>query len=409
MVFSRAIRAYFASFHGLSRDIWSLSLVMLVNRSGAMVIPFMAVYLTQELGFSKGQAGIALSCFGVGSVIGSLSGGYLTDRFSYYWVQLWSLVLTGAGFLLISQVTHFLPYCIAVLLLAIVAESFRPANQVAILVYAEPSSLTRSLSLNRMAINLGFSIGPAVGGWLAYHIGFTWLFVVDAVTCWLAALLLWRLLRPKEEAHRSKGQTAAGISERGAAYRDRYYLIFLGFVVWMAVAFMQFFYVVPVYLREVFHWSESTIGTLLALNGLIIVLVEMPVIKRMEGRYRKLAIMQIGAVFIGVAYIVYEFFGVWYLIPWISIVLVTFGEIFSLPFANAVAQQRSSPGSRGAYMALYSASFSLAHIIAPSLGLQVAGHWGYPAVWWMLGVISISALLGFRVLINRLEPETRLT
>lgn len=382
-----------------------LSLVMLVNRSGAMVVPFMAVYLTQELGFSKVQAGVALSCFGVGSVVGSLSGGYLSDRFSYYWVQLWSLVFTGLGFLLLSQVTDYVGFCVSVLILAMVAESFRPANQVAILVYSHPSSLTRSLSLNRMAINLGFSIGPALGGWLAHYLGFTWLFVVDAVTCWLAAFVFWRLLKPVEEAVVEEERTSDVRSGRLAAFRDGRYLVFLGLVVWLAVAFMQFFYVVPVYLREVFHWSESTIGTLLALNGLIIVLAEMPIIKRMEGRFRKLAILQIGSVFIGISYVVYALVGIWALIPWVSIVLVTLGEIFSLPFANAVAQQRSSPWSRGSYMALYSASFSLAHIIAPSLGLQVAGRYGYEVVWWMLGGIALLALLGFRMMINRLEPE----
>ncbi|MFM8362197.1 MAG: MFS transporter, partial [Haliscomenobacter sp.] len=119
MLFRRVWGAYARSFTGLSRDVWMLSLVMLVNRSGAMVIPFLAVYLTQELGFSKMQAGAAMSCFGVGAVAGSLGGGYLSDRFGYYRVQFWSLLLTGAGFLLLLQLKTFALFCAGILCLSV--------------------------------------------------------------------------------------------------------------------------------------------------------------------------------------------------------------------------------------------------------------------------------------------------
>lgn len=405
MVIKRVLNAYLQSYAGLSRDVWMLSLVMLINRSGAMVVPFLAVYLTQELGFTKFETGIAMSFFGIGSVIGSLGGGYLSDRFSYYNVQFWSLTLTGVGFLLIRQVESYPVFCGAVLALSIVAESFRPANQVAILVYAHPNNLTRSLSLNRMALNLGFSIGPAVGGWLAYRLGFDALFLVDALTCWAAAVLLRVLLVPKKEKHLDTPAEGQELPDKFAAFKDRTYLVFLFLVMLTGVAFMQFFYVVPVYLQEVFLFNEATIGTLLALNGLIIVFVEMPLVKRLEGRLKKVALIQIGTLFIGLSYLTYSIFGLWVLAPWLSIFLVTIGEIFSLPFANAIAQQRSSPGNRGGYMALYSTSFSLAHIIAPALGLQIAGHFGYPAVWGVLVCIAVGTLIGYQFMHKAIEVK----
>ena len=119
--------------------------------------------------------------------------------------------------------------------------------------------------------------------------------------------------------------------------------MFLFFFMLASIAFMQFFYVVPVYLKEMFRMHEAQVGVLIALNGFIIVLVEVPLIKHLEGRFTKTALIQTGVCFIGVSYLVYSVSGLWVLGPWLSIVLVTAGEILTLPFANVLAQQRSSP------------------------------------------------------------------
>jgi predicted MFS family arabinose efflux permease len=252
-----------------------------------------------------------------------------------------------------------------------------------------------------MAINLGFSIGPALGGWLAYRLGFQWLFVLDALTCWGAAILYRLSLKPKTEG--LAGGSGAR-QDKFAAFRDRSYVVFLFFFMWASIAFMQFFYVVPVYLQEVFRMHEAQIGLLIALNGFIIVLVEMPLVKHLEGRFTKTGLIQAGVVFIAASYLVYSVSGLWFLGPWLSIILVTIGEILTLPFANVLAQQRSSPSNRGAYMALYATSFSLAHIIAPSMGLQVAGRVGYPAVWGLLAVLCAFAMAGIYALRKQMEP-----
>ena len=96
---THTVRLYRNSFSGLSRDIWMLSLVMLVNRAGTMVIPFMTVYLTQELHFTLAQAGYVMSSFGAGSILGALLGGRLTDKVGYYPTQFWTLFLSGLLFL----------------------------------------------------------------------------------------------------------------------------------------------------------------------------------------------------------------------------------------------------------------------------------------------------------------------
>ncbi|CAM3784954.1 MFS transporter [Elizabethkingia occulta] len=181
------LRIYADSFKGLSKEAWMLSIVMLINRSGSMVLPFLGVYMTDQLEFSIKESGIVLSFYGVGSVIGSWLGGYFTDKFGEYRVQSTSLFLSAPLFLLIPIFTSVEGMALIILLQSIISETFRPANSVAITKYARPENLTRAFSLNRMAINLGFSIGPALGGILS-SVSYELLFITNAVGAILAGI-----------------------------------------------------------------------------------------------------------------------------------------------------------------------------------------------------------------------------
>ena len=164
------LRLYRDSFAGLSPAIWWLALITLINRSGTMVLPFLTIYLTQALDFSLQQAGWVMSCFGLGSVAGSYLGGYFTDRVGYYRVMFWTLFLSGGAFLLLMLVKTMLWFCLAVFLLSLIADGFRPASMASIAAYAKPENRTRSLSLIRMAINTGWSIGPASESFFQFNL-----------------------------------------------------------------------------------------------------------------------------------------------------------------------------------------------------------------------------------------------
>src|SRR5688572_23492455 len=99
----RILSLYSNAYGGLSREAWLLAVVMFINRSGAMVVPFLSVYLTESMGFTLRQAGILLSLFGVGSMCGTFLGGWLTDRIGHFKVQLGSLVFGGLWFFVMAQ------------------------------------------------------------------------------------------------------------------------------------------------------------------------------------------------------------------------------------------------------------------------------------------------------------------
>lgn len=399
-------QAYLNTFRGLSREVWLLALITLVNRAGAMVIPFLSIYLTDDLHFSLERVGWIMTCFGLGSLFGSWLGGKLVDSIGYYKVLLFSLIFTGLGFLLLEYLTTFWAICIGFFTLITLADCSRPAFFVALSAYSKPENKTRSLTLIRLAINLGFSMGPALGGLIIGGIGYVGLFWADGATCILAGILLYKTLNPKK----------ARVTDREivvpnplSPFKDRTYILFLIALSLFGIVFVQYFSTVPLYYREVYLLGEEQIGLLLAMNGLIIFLFEMPLIAFMEARqWSHLSNVITGTAILAVSYIFYL------IAPWagfliIAMVIATLGEMITFPFGNALALNRSKLGRQGAYMGLYSMSFSLAHIFGHNSGMQLIANFGYDITWIIMIVISGVAavlLIYVRRRFNREIPAT---
>lgn len=384
---------YKEAFNGLSKDIWLLSLVTLINRSGTMVIPFLTVYMTVKLEFSLAQAGMVMSCFGMGSVLGAYIGGRLTDTIGYYRVQFWSLLLTGFMFMFLGQVHSLLGFCMAVFILSTIADAFRPANYASVAIYSKPENRTRSYSLLRMAVNLGFSAGPAIGGLLAATKGYNALFWVDGVTCVVAAVLFRFLLKEKKEEAGVENRTVAP-TVSSSAYSDRPFLWFIVLTTITAIVFFQVFVTVPVFLKQDFHLHEGQIGILMAVNGLLIALTEVPLVYQLEKRFSNLSMICKGAVIIGVSFLLFNAPGPAFLVALLAFLVLTFGEIFMMPFTNAYAVGRSSSNNRGQYMALYTMAFSVSHIIAPTFGMQIAEIFGFETLWYLALLLCLITSIG---------------
>jgi len=382
------INIYADSFSGLSRSVWLLSLIMLINRAGAMVLPFMTLYLTTDLGFSLTAAGWVMGAYGLGSILGAYAGGYLTDKFGYYHIQLYSLIISAFILLLLVFLKDYMLILSAVFCFALVADTLRPANSVAIAAYATPENRTRSFSLMRFAINLGFSIGPAMGGIVAGTLGFRWIFLIDAVTCLLAALILYRYLPFDSASVPEKKSTSqlVGLS----AYKNKTYLWFIILVSLYGIAFFQLFTSVPVYWEKEWAFSETKIGLLLALNGLIIVLLEMPFIRK-----RYMVMISLGSALLIVSFI--SLIAGWVsIIPaLIFIILMSFSEMFAMPFMTNYAVSVPTEDRRGQYMALYSMAYGVAHIVAPMGSMYVADTYGFYVLYVGLAGLGLLVTLAF--------------
>ncbi|NVK28338.1 MAG: MFS transporter [Flavobacteriia bacterium] len=388
------LRLYRDSFSGLSTPTWILSLVMLINRSGAMVIPFMSLYLIEDLGFTEKETGNILMFYGLGAVTGTLTGGFLTDKIGHYRVQLGSLVVTGLYFFIMPYLTTYQNVIIGVFMLSAIADTIRPANGASIAYYARKENITKAFSLNRLAINLGYSIGPAIGGVLA-GLSYSYLFYADGVTCIIAGVvfgLYFKNLRKGEDAER-KSNAETGVKGK-SPYGDLPFLIFCISNTAFAIVFFQILSTLPLYYREIYEFQESSVGLMLAVNGLFIFALEMVIVHVWGEKVKMRHFLVAGAVLAGLSFVMLNFyFAIWWIV--IAMIVLSFSEIFAMPFAVAFVSNRADSASRGKYMGLFTFSYATAHIIAPKMGMTLIADYGFSTLFWVLGSIAALSATGF--------------
>ena len=388
----RLFNNYINSFKGLSKEVWWLALISLINRAGTMVVPFLSLYLKDNMHFTLSNVGWIMSAFGLGSVAGSWLGGKLTDKIGYYKVMVYSLMLTGLLFIGLQFLNTFVSICIGVFVVMLVADCFRPAIFVALNAYSKPENKIRSLTLIRLAINLGFSAGPALGGIIIVGLGYGGLFWVDGITCIIAGIVLLDVLHPKKAIELDKIKNENPVS----AYSDKPFLIFILAMMLFGIVFLQYFSTITIYYKDIHRLSELQIGLILGLNGFLIFIFEMPLIKWLENtRYTKLGLMFFGAILTGLSLLILNL-TTWTGVLILGMLLMTFGEMIAFPFSNAFAAVRAKKGNQGEYMALYSISFSFAHIFGHNAGLQMTSSLGFDNTWYIIsGIAAICALLLF--------------
>lgn len=394
-MFARTRSLYQNAYSGLSRNTWLLSVVMLINRSGTMVIPFMTIYLTRPvMGYSIGQAGAVVGVFGLGAVCGGWLGGRLTDRIGFHKVQYMALAGGGVLFMVLGQVRTYPLICLCTFVLSVVNESFRPANSTAIAAYSEEENRTRSYSLNRLATNLGWAVGGAIGGILA-SINFHLLFWVDGSTNLAAMLLLRFFLGHSAEPGAAKTEGVAG-EPVASPYRDKIYLGFIGCTIIFAACFFQLFSVLPVFYKKELHMPEYMIGLLMTMNGLLITIVEMVLVFRLEGRRGNLVYVFWGTSLVGSSYLLLNILPLSVYTAYFCMLLTTAGEMMSMSFLASFWIARTKPANRGQYAGLYTIAWSTAQVIGPAGGAGIAQRAGFRVLWWLVGGICLLAGFGFR-------------
>ncbi len=390
------VNLYKNAYSGLTRRTWLLSVVMLINRSGTMVLPFMTLYC-HHLGYSKTQGGIAVAVYGVGSLFGAFIGGRISDTLGFYYTQFAALFFGGIMFIVLGQMHSYFSICICIFFASMINESFRPANSSAIAYYSTPQNRTQSFSLNRLAINLGWGIGSAVAGILA-SISYELLFWVDGVTNIASAVVLLLILPKVSIVQQHAGEHSKSSKSR-SPYQDKTFLIFVGFMLLFALSFFQLFTTVPLYFNVGLGLKESQIGWIMGMNGLLIAVFEMVIVFRLEGRRPYLKLMTYGTLLLALSYFLLNMPMMnGFALASIVILMVTVAEIIGMPFMNSYYIARTTVENRGQYAALYTMAWSSAQVIGSLSGTQIADVLGFNYLWWIIGAICIITAWGFSYL-----------
>lgn len=383
------LQRYVNNFKGFSREVWILAIITFINRAGTMVLPFLSKYLKEDLQFSYSQVGWVMVCFGLGSMVGSWLGGKLSDKIGFYKIMVFSLFTSGLMFLALQFIHSFAGLCLGMFLIMCIADMFRPAMFVSLGAYAKPENRTRALTLVRLAVNLGFAAGPAMGGLIIMGIGYQGLFWADGASCIISILIFAMLVKEKKAGAKHKEEKE---ETPVSVFKDKIFWIFLFVCFITAMIFFQIFTTLPLYHREQYNLSEFQTGLLMTLNGLLIFFMEMSIVSIFDRhKVSKLKIILWGSIMMAMSFFVILFTG-WAGLLIISIIFMTFGEMFIFPFSNSFALSRAPKGHEGRYMALFTMSFSLAHITSSKCGMEIISHFGYQVNWLFMGFCGLLAV-----------------
>jgi predicted MFS family arabinose efflux permease len=398
-MFTTTINLYKNAYSGLSRRIWLLAVVMLINRCGTMVLAFMTLYCNHR-GYTEIQGGFAVAVYGIGSLVGAFIGGRISDKFGFYTVQLAALFGGGIMFIILGQMDSYLTICIGVFFTSMINEAFRPANSTAIAFYSTPENRTQSFSLIRLAINLGWGIGSALAGILA-SLSYQLLFWVDGLTN-IAAGIMLLLILPKVSLQQQHATTHSNDVKSKGPFQDKTFMIFTLFMLLFATCFFQLFTTVPLYFKEGLYLSEFWIGIIMAMNGIVIALFEMVIVFKLERSRPYLKLMMYGTLLLAVSYFMLNIpLASGFILASAVILMVTIAEIVAMPFMNSYYIARTTTANRGQYAAIYTMAWSSAQVIGSLTGTQIAHSLSYTYLWWILGLICIIAALGFNSLQSR--------
>lgn len=385
----KAFTRYINNFRGFSREIWILAIITFINRAGTMVLPFLSKYLKEDLHFTYSQVGWIMVCFGAGSMIGSWLGGKLSDKIGFYKIMVFSLFTSGLLFFGIQFVTSFYGLCAAMFGIMLIADMFRPAMFVSLSTYAKPENRTRALTLVRLAVNMGFALGPALGGLIILGIGYKGLFWVDGLSC-ITSILVFALL-VKEKKKPATDRHLDTTHPQRSALRDFPFVLFLFSSFATGFIFFQLFTTLPLYHKEWFGLTEFHTGLMMSANGLAIFFLEMPIVGYFERKnVDKIKIVLWGSLMMAASFFVL-LANAWMGMLLVGLLFLTFGEMFCFPFSNSFAMSRAPRGHEGRYMALYTMTFSLAHITSAKTGMEIISHTNYSVNWLFMGLFGLLA------------------
>jgi predicted MFS family arabinose efflux permease len=360
-----------------------------------MVIPFLSKYMKENLHFSYSQIGWVMVFFGIGSIVGTWLSGKLSDKIGFYKVMVFSLFASGIVFILLHYATTFEELCVGILVLTTIADMFRPAMLVCLKTVTTKEKRASAYSLTRAAVNLGFLFGPVLGGLIIMQSGYEYIFYADGATCILAIIVFMIFVREKQLPIKTAAERA--LPKNVLVMKDKPFMLHLVICLITGILFFQIFTTLPLYHKEQFNMSEFDSGLLLSLNGLLLLLFELPIVNYVSRN----KINNHRVIFIGLVLMATSFLFLLY--PWEGMLFpmmlfMTCGVMLTFPFANSFAMERSYEQRDGKYMAAFTMSYSFAHILSAKTGMEIIQNSGYETNWIFMSILGVvGSLLVFKL------------
>ena len=380
------------------RPVWILFGGVFLNKFGTFVVPFLTLYLTRQ-GFTTGDAGLAIGAYGLGRLGAAFIGGHLADTLGRRKTIVLSMVLAAMSMMLLSQARSLPAIVLLTGLASLTGELYLPACGALLADLVPEHQRVTAYAAYRMSFNAGWAFGPAAAAFLAAH-SFLWLFVGDALTSVLFAVVAWCWL---PRGVRS-AQAEAGWGEAWTVLKqDRriHQVLLATLLIGMAVHQLVSSYGLHV---TTLGFSDATYGALLSLNGLLVVLIELPW-TTWSRRFPSRPVIAAGYLLMGAGLVVNAWF---HTLPAlvIGMIVFTFGEMTFAPVAGAYVASLAPRRMRGRYMGAWGFSNSLSLMLGPGLGMMMFAH--SPAALW-LGCGGLAVLAALTIVTNGQRRERLLS
>ncbi|MEV0184891.1 MFS transporter [Streptomyces sp. NPDC050625] len=389
-------RAARESVSGLPREFWWLWTSTLVNRLGAFVATYMALYLTLDRGYSASYAGLVASLHGLGGVVSSLGGGVMADRLGRRPTLLVAQSATAASVALLGFMTDPVAIAGVAFLVGMASNASRPAVQAMMADIVRPEDRVRAFSLNYWAINLGFAVSSMAAGFIA-EVSYLAGFLIEAGMTAVCAVVVFAKLpesRPVRTAKEARDEVSLG-----TVLRDGRYMAVVGLSFLVAVVFQQGSVGLPVAMGTA-GFSPADYGMAIAVNGVLIVALQIPVTRFIEHRDPR-RLLVISSVLAGYGFGLTAFAGSVGVFA-LTVCVWTLAEIVNAPTQTSLVVRLSPVHGRGRYQGMYTLSWSVAALVAPLMSGVVIDRFGAEWLWGMCAVVGTAAAIGYGVVMRRL-------
>ena len=403
------VRPAKGTFRDLDPRVYILSVAALVRSSGRSASwIFLPLILYLGYGLPLLYVGLLISALVPLSVVVNLLGGVSADRYGRRMLAMLPPFGSAVAFLALYVYWHSgLGFLMALWAVVVVLINLQqPAQNAMLGDITRTGDRTLAFGIQRVFSNAGFALAPALGGILAGVYGLSIVFVMSAITSAGEGIILLGFLtesyggteRPSSP-ERARAPEAATKWSSGIRYpfSDRFLLSFglLGFG--LTLATQQFGTPLSLFLESVQHLPYSQIGLVYSLNGVVVVLLQIPISWAVQRR--RLLWMAVGTLLYGASFLALDV-SPGFLPDLGAITILTVGEDITSPLQNAVLSGLSGPSRRGSYFGAYNVFTSTAQAIAPSLGTLLLSI-GYPFLWLPFAFVTVLVAGGYSLMYRR--------
>ena len=372
----------------LPGEYWILFSGTLVNRFGTFVMPFLVIYLTQR-GYEGKAIGFTLGAYGAGGLCAGAIGGYLADKIGRKPTMLISCAGSAGFMLLISQAGSVSTLAPATFMTGLFSGLYGPASGALIADLIPPELRVRAFSCQRWAVNVGFAAGMATAGLMAKK-SFLTLFMVDAGTTLILGLTVFFGIKARPAARTAMSGWSHALKhiKGNVPFQTACLASFL-----MAMVFLQMSCTYSLQTTQGAGLDERTYGMLMAMNGIMIACLELP-LTGFTRRFPPVKVIATGYALIGIGMGI-NCLGASLPLLVMSMMVFTTGEMISLPVSSGYMAGLAPDEMRGRYQGVMSINWSSGTMVGPALGIMLY-HFN-PQVLWI--TVMALALLAATILL----------